>query len=186
MTSCATHDIGYHTDLHSKPPSISEYLLDLDWEGGIAEFTRREQVGLDTLKRVFQRTPSCYGQPGGSWAPQVYPALRQWGIPVYLDAGPWVKLDGRPHRYCDVLDLLGLEALMSIGIGGGREEVSKTAGTVCRVGQSAWTYRRRDQPLCPRVRVCHPDLLGCDQLCARRRHAERRMAAGSALVRGGA
>jgi hypothetical protein len=119
------HDIGYHTDSHSRPPSISEYLMDCDWEGGIAEFTRREQAGLDTLKRAFQRTPSCYGQPGGAWAPQVYPALRKWGIPVYLDAGPWVSLSGRPHRYCDVLDLLGLETLKSIGISGGHKEVSR-------------------------------------------------------------
>jgi len=132
------HDIGYHTDYHSKPPSISEYLLDCDWEGGIAEFVRRERAGLDTIKGAFQRTPSCYGQPGGSWAPQVYPALRRWGIPVYLDAGPWVKLDGRPHRYCDVVDLLGLDALMSIGIGAGREEVSRRRACV-----AGWVDRLR-------------------------------------------
>jgi hypothetical protein len=51
--------------------------------------------------------------------------LRRWGIPVYLDAGPWVKLDGRPHRYCDVLNLLGLEGSMSLGIGGGPERARK-------------------------------------------------------------
>jgi len=125
LAKLRTHDIGYHTDYHSKPPSIPEYELDCGWEDGIAEFVQREQAGLDSLKRAFGRTPSCYGQPGGSWAPQVYPALRRWGIPVYLDAGPWLSLDGRPHRYCDVLDMLGLEGLMHIGIGGGRERVSK-------------------------------------------------------------
>jgi hypothetical protein len=119
------HDIGYHTDYHSRPPSISEYLLECDWQGGITEFMHREQAGLDTLKRAFLRSPSCYGQPGGAWAPQVYPALRQWGIPVYLDAGPWVELEGRPHRYCDVINLLGLQALMSMGISGGHAEVSR-------------------------------------------------------------
>jgi hypothetical protein len=124
LASLRAHDVGYHTDYHSKPPSIPAYELECGWEDGIAEFVRREQAGLDTLKRVFGRTPSCYGQPGGSWAPQVYPALRRWGIPVYLDAGPWLALDGRPHRYCDVLDMLGLEGLMHIGIGGGRERVS--------------------------------------------------------------
>jgi hypothetical protein len=125
LASLRAHDVGYHTDYHSKPPSIPEYELELGWEAGIAEFVQREQAGLDTLKRAFGRTPSCYGQPGGSWAPQVYPALRRWGIPVYLDAGPWLALDGRPHRYCDVLDMLGLEGLMHIGIGGGRERVSR-------------------------------------------------------------
>lgn len=138
LAKLRAHDIGYHTDYHSKPPSIAEYLLDCDWEEGTAEFMRREQDGLDTLKRAFQRSPSCYGQPGGAWAPQVYPALRQWGMPVYLDAGPWVRLDGRPHRYCDVLDLLGLEALRSIGVSGGGEEVARRQAQVAE-----WVNRFR-------------------------------------------
>ena len=75
------HDVGYHTEYHSRPPSIAEYMLGLGWEEGRDEFIRREQSGLDTLRSAFQRTPSCYGQPGGAWAPQVYPALRQWGNP---------------------------------------------------------------------------------------------------------
>jgi len=128
-----SHDIGYHTDYHSRPPSISEYMLDYDWESGIAAFREREQAGLDTLRAAFNRTPSCYGQPGGAWAPQVYPALRQWGIPVYLDAGPWVALDGRPHWYCGVLDMLGLEGVMSIGISRGREGVLRSQAAVTDV-----------------------------------------------------
>ncbi|MBL7199851.1 MAG: hypothetical protein ISS56_06865 [Anaerolineae bacterium] len=130
LTKLRSHDVGYHTDFHSKPPSIPEYLLDCDWQSGIAEFIHREEAGLDTLKRVFRRTPSCYGQPGGSWAPHVYPALRQWGIPVYLDAGPWVGLNGRPHRYCDVLDMLGLDHIAHIGISGGAGEVERRLASV--------------------------------------------------------
>lgn len=117
------HDVGFHTDYHSRPPTIPEYLLGCDWEEGIAEFERRERGGLTTLREAFGRTPSCYGQPGGAWAPHVYPVLRQWGIPVYLDAGPWVSLNGEPHRYCGILNLLGLEHTMSIGIGRGASAV---------------------------------------------------------------
>ncbi len=124
------HDIGYHTDYHSRSPTIPEYLLDRDWEGGIAEFERRERAGLATLRAEFHRTPSCYGQPGGAWAPHVYPALRQWGIPVYLDAGPWVALEGRPHRYCGVLNLLGLEHTLSLGIARGEAVVSQRLADV--------------------------------------------------------
>jgi hypothetical protein len=119
------HDIGYHTDYHSRPPSISEYLLAYDWPGGIMAFKQREQAGLETFKRMFDRTPSCYGQPGGAWAPQVYPALRQWGIPVYLDAGPWVNLHHRPHRYCDILNILTVEGLMHLGISRGPQEIAQ-------------------------------------------------------------
>ena len=123
LAALRAHDIGFHTDYHSRPPSISEYELQYGWEDGIAEFMRRERNGLDTLKQAFGRLPSCYGQPGGAWAPQVYPALRRWGIRTYLDAGPWVSLDGRPHRYCDVLNMLGLEHTASIGISRGYGEV---------------------------------------------------------------
>jgi hypothetical protein len=125
LTKLRVHDIGYHTDYHSKPPSISEYMLQYGWEDGIAEFLQRESEGEETLRQTFGRIPSCYGQPGGAWAAQVYPGLRLWGIPVYLDAGPWVELGGRPHRYCDVLNMLGLDNLMHIGIRGGPDEVRK-------------------------------------------------------------
>ena len=135
LNSLGAHDIGYHTDYHSRPPSIPEYALQCDWVGGTAEFVRRERAGLDTLRQAFGRTPSCYGQPGGSWAPQVYPALRQWGIPVYLDAGPWVGLSGKPHRYCDVLDLLGLEHTLHMGIGGGRARVQSCQAQVLEVAE---------------------------------------------------
>jgi hypothetical protein len=120
-----TQDIGYHTDYHSKPPSIPEAMLGYGWKDGIEAFVNREQAGLDTLRQMFGRTPSCYGQPGGAWAPQVYPALRQWGIPTYLDGGPWVNLGKRPHRYCDVLNILSVAGLMHIGIDGGAQEVEK-------------------------------------------------------------
>jgi hypothetical protein len=119
------HDIGYHTDYHSRPPSVAEYLLDYGWAEGITAFKEREQAGLATLTQAFDRTPSCYGQPGGAWAPQVYPVLRQWGIPVYLDAGPWVNLDQQPHRYCDILNVLNVEGLMHLGISRGPQEVAQ-------------------------------------------------------------
>jgi hypothetical protein len=133
LAKLRAHDIGYHTDYHSRPPSIPEYIMQCDWDGGIAEFIRRERPGLETLEQVFGRIPSCYGQPGGSWAPHVYPALRQWGI--YLDAGPWIALDGRPHRYCDVLNLLGLTHTMSIGISRGEEQVRERLARVREIVQ---------------------------------------------------
>ena len=33
-----TQDVGYHTDTHSKPPSISEAMLDYGWKDGIEAF----------------------------------------------------------------------------------------------------------------------------------------------------
>src|SRR6516162_7776601 len=80
----------------------------LGWEDGVAEFDRREGPGRDDVQRIFGVAPSCYGQPGSSWGPQSYGAMRRWGMKVYLDAGTHVGLDGKPCYYCGVLNLYQL------------------------------------------------------------------------------
>lgn len=102
------HEIGFHTNYHSVHPTVAEYLKDMDLEKGMLEFERREGLGVKDIERVFGVKPSCYGQPGGAWAPQVYPALRRMGIPVYLDATEFIDLEGRPFWYCGVLNILSL------------------------------------------------------------------------------
>src|SRR5262245_31625793 len=103
------HEIGYHSNWHSTQPSPAMYLADLGWDEGVAEFDRRERPGLDDVKRIFGQAPSCYGQPGSSWGPQSFGAMRKWGMPVYLDGGVHVKLDGKPYYYCGILNLYALE-----------------------------------------------------------------------------
>ncbi len=102
------HDIGYHTDWHSRPPTVSVYLQNAGWEDGIAEFLRREGSGAGDLQRIFGAAPSCYGQPGSAWAPQAYPALRSLGIRVYLDEAAHVGLDGQPFYYGGLLNVFNL------------------------------------------------------------------------------
>jgi hypothetical protein len=92
IQALARHDLGYHSDWHSRPPTIAAYLSDLGWEEGASEFERRERSGLEDLRRIFGRDPICFGQPGSSWAPQAYPVLRKWQISVYLDEAPHVGL----------------------------------------------------------------------------------------------
>ncbi len=104
------HDIGYHTDLHSVHPTVSEYLEGLGWEEGIAEFDRRERPGLGDVEEIFGKRCSTYGQPGGSWAPHVYPALRQWGVPTYVDEASHLGLNDQPFWYCGVLNALRLRS----------------------------------------------------------------------------
>jgi hypothetical protein len=99
------HEIGYHSNFHSVQPTPAVYLNALGWDDGVAEFDRRERPGFDDVKRIFGRAPSCYGQPGSSWAPQTLGAMRQWGMKVYLDAGQHVGLDGRPFYYCGLLNI---------------------------------------------------------------------------------
>jgi hypothetical protein len=103
------HEIGFHANWHSVQPSPAMYLSNLSWDEGVAEFDRREGPGRADVERIFGVAPSCYGQPGSSWGPQVYGAMRQWGMNVYLDAGSHVRLDDKPFWYCGVLNLYRLE-----------------------------------------------------------------------------
>ncbi len=99
------HEIGYHSDFHSVEPTPAVYLNALGWDDGVAEFDRRERPGFDDAKRIFGTPPTCYGQPGSSWAPQTLGAMKQWGMKVYLDAGRHVSLDGKPFYYCGLLNI---------------------------------------------------------------------------------
>ncbi len=103
------HEIGYHSNWHSVQPSPAMYLSNLGWDEGVAEFDRREGPGRADVQRIFGQAPSCYGQPGSSWGPQSFGAMRKWDMSVYLDAGSHVQLDGRPHFYCGALTLYKLD-----------------------------------------------------------------------------
>lgn len=103
------HEIGYHSNTHSVHPIIAEYVGNLGWDKGSAEFERREKPGYDEIRRVFGRDVSCYGHPGLCWVPQAYPVLKKWKIPVYLDENFTIKpLNNRPYWYCNILNLMGL------------------------------------------------------------------------------
>jgi hypothetical protein len=113
------HEIGYHSNFHSTQPSPAMYLSDLGWDEGVAEFDRRERPGFDDVTRIFGQAPTCYGQPGSSWGPQSFGALRRWGIPVYLDAGRHVGLNGKPHYYGGLLTLYQLDHVLRVDLKGG-------------------------------------------------------------------
>jgi peptidoglycan/xylan/chitin deacetylase (PgdA/CDA1 family) len=101
----AQHEIGYHTETHSQHPTPAEYEAPLDWTDGVEEFTRRERTGFDDLRRIFGQTPTCYGQPGRSWTPQSFAALKKWGVKVYLGEGSQVGLNGKPFWYGGLLNI---------------------------------------------------------------------------------
>ncbi len=112
------HEIGYHSDFHSVQPTPALFMSMQGWDDGVAEFDRRERQGMLDVERITGQKPSCYGQPGSSWGPQQFGAMRQWGMPVYLDAGSHVKLDGDPFWYCGILNLYALKATLRTNLGG--------------------------------------------------------------------
>ena len=107
ITALKKHEIGYHSNYHSVHPTPAQYLNDLNWDEGVEEFDRREGPGVKDVERVFGQKPSCYGQPGSSWGPQSYGALKKWGM-FYLDSGRHVDLDGKPCHFAGVLNLYRL------------------------------------------------------------------------------
>jgi hypothetical protein len=108
IRALSQHAIGYHSNFHSIQPAPAVYLRRLGFLEGAEEFERREEPGVLDLKRIFGVYPICYGQPGSSWAPQVYAALRRMGIPVYLDDGTQVGLNEQPFWYGGILNIYNL------------------------------------------------------------------------------
>ena len=109
IAALVKHEIGYHSNTHSQHPTPAEYEANLDWAMGALEFDDRERPGYDDVRRIFGQAPTCYGQPGSSWAPQSYAALAQWGVKVYLDEGSHVGLEGRPFWYGGLLNIFNTQ-----------------------------------------------------------------------------
>ncbi|MBL8823895.1 MAG: hypothetical protein JNJ77_15015 [Planctomycetia bacterium] len=110
------HEIGYHSNWHSIPPTPTQYLDACGWLDGVAEFTRREKPGYDDVVRIFGQKPTCYGQPGSSWGPQSHAALKSWGMNIYLDAGRHIDLDGKPFWYGGLLNFYRLKQQIRVGL----------------------------------------------------------------------
>jgi len=119
ILALSKHDIGYHAEYHSIHPTPAEYEQQLGWDEGVKAFMRREGRGQLDLRKIFGVVPSCYGQAGGSWVPQSYAAMRNWGILVYLDETSHIGLNGEPFWYCGVLNALNLDwKVTRMGLGG--------------------------------------------------------------------
>jgi hypothetical protein len=111
IQALARHAVGYHSDWHSRPPTIAAYLADLEWEDGAREFEKRERQGFEDVRRIFGQDPVCFGQPGPSWAPQIYPALRKWNIRLYLDEAAHVGLPNeQPFWFQGMLHIFNLRS----------------------------------------------------------------------------
>ena len=121
LRALAYHDVGYHTNFHSVHPTPAEFLSNLGWYEGVQEFKRREEAGFRDVWRITGRMPSCYGQPGSSWAPQAYGALKAWGVNVYLDDTRHIDVSGRPFYYGGILNLLSLKHTLRTELGGDAE-----------------------------------------------------------------
>lgn len=110
------HEIGFHTNTHSLHPTVSEYTEKYGFKIGADEFMRREGPGLEDLNRISGSKSKCYGQAGYSWAPQAFPVLKKWGIPVNLDVHDQITLNKKPFWYCGVLHLTDMAGIMRMDL----------------------------------------------------------------------
>jgi hypothetical protein len=108
IRALAAHDIGYHSENHSIPPTPAQYLSTLGMLEGAAEFERREGPGLREVERIFGKKASTYGQPGNSWGPQSTVALRRLGVPTYVDEARQILLNNQPFWYGGILHVYNL------------------------------------------------------------------------------
>ena len=104
----ASQRVGLSLELAQRSARAGRLLKQLGMLEGEEEFERRELAGALDVKRIFGMMPICYGQPGSSWAPQTYPALRHMGIPVYLDDGAQIGLEDQPFWYDGILTIYNL------------------------------------------------------------------------------
>ena len=94
------HDIAYHSENHSIPPTPAVYLKNLPMTAGAEEFLAREGPGARDVMRIFGvKSLSTYGQPGSSWGPQSHAALHKLGIPSYVDEGRHVGVNHQPFWF---------------------------------------------------------------------------------------
>ena len=84
MAALEAHDLASHTTSHSFHPTIAEYLAGADWDEGVLTALDKEGAGVDLLQQVFGRRPTSWGQPGGSWGPQINTAMYRLDMPTVV------------------------------------------------------------------------------------------------------
>jgi hypothetical protein len=102
IDAIARHEIGYHSNLHSQPPTHAEALEGKPLAEAVEWVYQREAAGFATLIETFRRVPVTYCQPGDSWTPATFLAMASLGVRATCDA-PFSRATGRPLWYCGLL-----------------------------------------------------------------------------------
>ncbi len=117
LSHLPNHEICYHTENHSVHPTQTEYLAHMGFAAGAKAFEKRERRGFLDVMDISGQFPTSYGQPGASWAPHVFPVLKKWGIPTYLDSHYILRVNDGPFWYGGILNLTRLWATMRVDFG---------------------------------------------------------------------
>lgn len=102
LDAFAHHEIGYHTDFHSRHPTHPEAVADLSLGEGMAQIIATEAPGLATLAGRFGIWPVSYCSPGDSWTPATLLALARMGLRVFCN-DKLQDFQRTPYWYCGML-----------------------------------------------------------------------------------
>jgi hypothetical protein len=137
------HDIGYHSNFHSVQPTAAVYLEGMGMLDGAAEFERREEPGVDDLRRVFGINPSVYSEGGFSYGPQCDVALVHMDIRIHLTGGHTVGLNEQPYWQDGMLELCGLMPHFFFRFPSARGDINKFAETQRQTDSAVAELRSR-------------------------------------------
>ncbi len=101
IAGLANHEIGNHTNYHSKPPTHPQALVDMPLDAAVEWVVRTEAASFATLEETFGRVPITYCSPGDSWTPATVLAFAAMGAKVYCDCH--FAQPHAPRWYCGML-----------------------------------------------------------------------------------
>ncbi len=104
LKAMALHEIAYHSDKHSAPPTWAEILDECGWQDGIEQILRAEVKGISDVRESLGQHPSAWCKPGNSWGAQVATAMSLLNIPIFCDS-PFVLQKGQPFWFANCLML---------------------------------------------------------------------------------
>ncbi len=96
------HEIGFHSNYHSIPPSIPERIDGKTFAESLEIVLRAEASGFAELVETFGRVPVSYCSPGDSWSPATLVAMGMLGVKCFCNT-PLVQKIVVPYWYCGSL-----------------------------------------------------------------------------------
>jgi len=104
LSAMSAHEIAYHLDFHSLPPTWAEILDECGWHDGIERILLTELKGISDVREAFGQHPSARCKPGNSWGAQVAAAMVMLNIPIFCDS-PFALQRGQPFWFANTLML---------------------------------------------------------------------------------
>ena len=102
ISALAQHEIGFHSNFHSLPPTIPEVVEGMSLAEALDYIYKTETAGVESLAATFGRWPISYCSPGDSWTPATLLAMARMGIKIFCN-DKLADFENKPYWYCGLL-----------------------------------------------------------------------------------